>query len=109
MSRHYIADTLNFLCQQPRPAGSVWNAAVREFIAAEFRAMGYAVRLQEFPFTGWELFEAPRGAFLTPKPRPFKECLPVVWSGATPGEIEGVIQPGAAGLSEYVTTFETYP
>lgn len=109
MSRHDIADTLNFLCQQPRPAGSAWNAAVREFLAAEFRAMGYAVRVQEFPFTGWELLEAPRGAFLTPKPRPFKACLPVVWSGATPGEIEGVIQPGAADLPDYITTFETYP
>ena len=108
MSRQYIADTLHFLCQQPRPAGSAWNAAAREFLAAEFRSMDYAVRLQEFPFIGWELLEAPRGAFLTPKPRPFKACLPVVWSGATPGEIEGVIQPGAAGLPDYISTFEAY-
>jgi len=109
MSRQYIADTLHFLCQQPRPSGSDWNAKTREFLAAEFRSMGYAVRVQEFPFTGWELLDAPHGAFLTPKSRPFKGCLPVVWSGATPGEIEGVIQPGAADLPDYITTFETYP
>ena len=109
LQTNYIADTLDFLCQQPRPSGSDWNAKAREFLAAEFRSMGYAVRLQEFPFTGWELLDAPRGAFLTPTPRPFKECLPVVWSGATPGEIEGQIQSGAAGLPEYITTFETYP
>ena len=108
MSRQYIADTLHFLCQQPRPSGSDGNANAREFLAAEFRSMGYAVQRQEFPFTGWELLEAPRGAFLTPKSRPFKGCLPVVWSGATPGEIEGVIQPGAAGLPDYVATFEAY-
>ncbi|GAK50893.1 peptidase M28 [Candidatus Moduliflexus flocculans] len=108
MTSKYVADTLRFLCQQPRSAGSVWNAAAREFLTAEFRAMGYAVRLQEFPFTGWELLEAPRGVFLTPKSRPFEACLPVVWSGATPGEIEGVIQPGAAGLPDYIATFEAY-
>ncbi len=108
MSRQYIADTLRFLCQQPRAAGSAWNATVQDFLAAEFRSMGYAVRRQEFPFTGWELLDAPHGGFLTPTERPFTECLPVVWSGSTPGEVEGVIQPGAFGLPSFITTFEAY-
>jgi hypothetical protein len=96
-------ETLEFLTQSPRPAGSDRIMEVRRRLVSLLSSWGCNVKLEKFPFTGWKLLKAPKLKILSPNQEK-TECLPVYWSGSTGGkEIKGKLK-----LAGEIKTLEVY-
>jgi hypothetical protein len=87
------------ISRKPRVAGTPQCDRVRDILASRLESMGYPVRLQRIPFTGWELTEKPR---LKINGRAVK-VLPVIRSGSTRGVIRGTLKE-----TSRIKTFEAY-
>lgn len=104
----YVKQVMTRLCQQPRCAGTRGAAIARGNLQYWYEAVGYATHLQTAEFTGWELVEPPRVTYEVPIQAPLRDCLPVVWSGSTDGEVVGRVLRDPAIPPEKIKTFEAY-
>ncbi|MEA2003931.1 MAG: hypothetical protein U9O53_03140, partial [archaeon] len=97
------SETLDFLTEEPRIAGSERNKEVARFLGDKYRHMGYDVDVDEHRFMGWELIEEPVFSFLKPEKKK-AVTTQMIWSGSTDGKIWGRIVFSGTQL-----TFEAYP
>jgi hypothetical protein len=101
-------EVMEFLCQEPRSAGSPRNRVVKNYLIQQYEDMGYKVEIQNASFTGWALHFPPEIEFLEPEylKIDFQEqpWMPVVWSPPTRGVVEGFLVHDGE-----IKTFETYP
>lgn len=90
--------TIIFLSKKPRVAGTKRDKEVIKYLKDDLEQNGHKVRLQTFPFTGWELTKKPELKINRKKVM----CLPVAWSGS--GKIKGKLV-----RTTQIKTFEAYP
>ncbi len=97
------SETLDFLAEKPRVAGSRRNEEIAGFLLDKYSSLGYDVSVDEHRFMGWKLLEEPQFSFLKPK-RKKAATTQMVWSGSTEGKFRGKLVSSGVQL-----TFEAYP
>ncbi|MGH2348389.1 MAG: M28 family peptidase [bacterium] len=80
----------------PRPAGSANDARGADYIADQFRRLGYAVERQQFPFRYFEETQAPSLTVLTPAQGPIRLITLEFSASTAPDGLEAELV--AAGL-----------
>lgn len=88
-----------------RFAGTPAEARAADYVAGQFRGMGYSVREQTFRFLGWEPTRNASLRFLRPEACS-APVFPFIWSDATPpngveGRVERVGRMNIIGLFEW--------
>ncbi len=98
-----MQDTLDYLTEEPRIAGSKRNKEVAEYLKDKYLSLGYDTKTGEHRFMGWELVEDPSFSFLKPQKKK-ATATQMIWSGSTKGKLKGKLVHSGTQL-----TFEAYP
>lgn len=85
------------ISKKPRVAGTKQLDEINNFLTKKLKSLGYKVKIQKVPFTGWENIQKPK---LKINGKDVK-CLPVVWTDS--GEVKGKLIK-----TPNIKTFEAY-
>lgn len=95
----YLAEEIGI-----RFAGETSEARAADYVASQFRQLGYAVQEQPFQFLGWEIKDQAQLKITFPEERTML-VFPFIWSGSTPPEgVEGLVT--YAGRMSIIELFE---
>jgi len=98
-----MQDTLDYLTEEPRIAGSKRNKEIAEYLKDKYLSLSYDTKTDEHRFMGWELVEDPSFSFLKPQKKK-ATATQMIWSGSTKGKLKGKLVHSGTQL-----TFEAYP
>jgi hypothetical protein len=95
----YLAEDIGI-----RFSGTPAEVRAADFVAEQFRSLGYPVEEQPFRFLGWEMTEPAQLTFSSPAMREVP-VHPFIWSDATPQEgVEGRVE--RVGRMDVIGLFE---